>query len=272
MARLADDIPTFDQLFNPLLEVLRQLGGSASNSELEDKVASLVGLTEEQQNREYKQSTHFSYRLGWAKSYLKTFGLIGNSARGVWSLTEKGKALMKVDPDAVKRAVRGNKKPKEAEEPVENEAGPAWKDDLLKAVQGMEPAALERLCMLILREAGFKKVDVTGRSGDRGIDGRGVLQMNGLLSFHVIFQCKRWAGSVGPDEVRSLRGAMAGRADKGILLTTGRFTSAAMQEAAREGVTPIDLVDGELLCEKMREVGLGVKIEPVVDHEWIKAV
>lgn len=272
MKKIAGDVPSFDQLFIPALECLRSLGGSASISELEDQVAKAVGLSEEQRNRPYKHTTHFAYRLSWARSYLKRFGLISNSARGVWSLTDKGKTAKKINPEEIKRLVRSEQRAGVPDTGLKEEARPRWKDDLITTIQSMPADAFERLCMLILREAGFQKVEVMGRSGDRGIDGRGILQMNGLLSFHVIFQCKRWSGSVGPDEVRSLRGSMAGRADKGILLTTGRFTSAAMQEAVREGVTPIDLVNGEQLCEKMREVGLGVRIEPVVDRDWLKSI
>lgn len=88
---------------------------------------------------------------------------------------------------------------------------------------------------------------MTGRSGDGGIDGTGVLRVN-LLSFHVNYQCKRYAGTVGPGSIRDFRGALAGRADKGLFITTGRFTREAEREAVRAGATAIDLIDGEQLC------------------------
>lgn len=79
-----------------------------------------------------------------------------------------------------------------------------------------------------------------------------------LVSFPVFFQCKRYKGSVTPDKVRDFRGAMAGRGDKGLLITTGTFTAEAKKEATREGAPPIDLIDGERLCDLLKEHQLGV--------------
>ena len=100
---------------------------------------------------------------------------------------------------------------------------------------------------------------VTGRSGDGGIDGIGILQVNPLVSFKVLFQCKRYAGSVTPSQVRDFRGAMMGRADKGIIITTGSFTSDARKESVRDGVPPIELVDGEKLVNMLELLELGLK-------------
>ena len=73
----------------------------------------------------------------------------------------------------------------------------------------------------MLRKSGFTQVDVTGRSGDGGIDGIGIMRLGGFLSFRVLFQCKRYKGSVGAGTVRDFRGAMIGRTDKGLIVTTG---------------------------------------------------
>lgn len=90
----------------------------------------------------------------------------------------------------------------------------------------------------ILREAGFIEVYVTGRSGDQGIDGHGTLQINPLVSFRVLFQCKRYRQSVSAPDVRNFPGAMAGRADEEIIITTGTFTAEARRESSRDGVPP----------------------------------
>ena len=119
-----------------------------------------------------------------------------------------------------------------------------------------------RLCQRILKESGFIKVDVTGRGGDSGIDGIGVLRLN-LLSFHVFFQCKRWKGSVGAPVIRDFRGAMVGRADKGLVMTTGTFTVDARKEATRGGAPPIDLIDGAALCELLKDLKIGVETRNV---------
>jgi restriction system protein len=152
------------------------------------------------------------------------------------------------------------------EEPLE------WKDELLALLGAMDPSAFERLCQRLLRESGFTKVEVTGKTGDGGIDGTGVLRVN-LLSFQVLFQCKRWKGSVGASTVRDFRGAMVGRTDKGLILTTGTFTADARREATRDGAPAIDLVDGDLLCDLLKDKGLGVRVrmveEVTVDEEAV---
>ncbi len=161
-----------------------------------------------------------------------------------------------------------------ATEPLKEES--RWQDELLDEILKLQPTAFEKLCQRVLRESGFVKVEVTGRSGDGGIDGKGIMRMGGLLSFHIIFQCKRYGGSVSPQQVRDFRGAMVGRADKGLIITTGTFTRSAIEEATRDGAPPIDLVDGDLLAEKMKELGLGVDVKTVkqeivkIDSGWIR--
>jgi restriction system protein len=143
-----------------------------------------------------------------------------------------------------------------------------WQDRLLECLLKMEPDAFERLCQKILKESGFIKVEVTGRSGDGGIDGIGVLRLN-LLSFHVFFQCKRWKGSVGPAAIRDFRGAMVGRADKGLVMTTGTFTVEARKEATRDGAPAIDLIDGEALCDLLKRLKIGVSTREV-EHVFVE--
>ena len=119
--------------------------------------------------------------------------------------------------------------------------------------------------MRLLREAGFERVHVTGRSNDGGIDGLGVLQVNDLMSFNVVFQCKKWEQPIPPKEIRDLRGAMNGRAEKGIFLTTSAFTINARAEAERPGAVPVELVDGEKLFEMFKKYELGLKPRTVYD-------
>jgi restriction system protein len=153
-----------------------------------------------------------------------------------------------------------------------------WRDQLLETLLEMDPSAFERLVPRLLRESGFIQVEVTGRSGDGGIDGKGMLRLGGLLSFRVIFQCKRYRGSVSASHVRDFRGAMVGRADKGLLITTGNFTKDAEREATRDGAPAIDLIDGEQLTDKLKQLGLGVKTETVrmervtIDRDWFLSI
>jgi restriction system protein len=258
-------VPKYDELFNPLLEALRALGGSASIQEQEDEVASLLKLSEKDLAEIHRGNrTKFSYRLAWARNYLKRYGLLDNSARGVWALTAEGHKVKEVDKGVIKRFVvaldRKEQKENQPEEKSLEAVELGWEEQLLECVRGMAPDAFERLSQRLLRESGFIQVEVTGRSGDGGIDGKGVVRVGGLLSFHMIFQCKRFKGSVGSSVIRDFRGAMVGRADKGLMITTGTYTTEARREAQRDGAPPIDLIDGETLVQKLKELELGVSV------------
>lgn len=281
-------LPTFDALMNPLLHAMRALGGSGSIEEIDAKTVQIAGLSEEVlaqlHHPEKSSQTEVSYRLAWTRTYLGKYGLLENSSRGVWSLTEKAKDFERVDPTEVVRFIRERGKqdaPKKqlasevmCELPEEEES---WKDTLSTVLmQKLDPAGFERLVQRVLRESGFVHVEVTGRTGDGGIDGRGIARIHGFMSFHVLFQCKRYKGSVGAGEIRDFRGAMVGRTDKGLFMTTGSFTSAAVREATRDGAPPIDLIDGDALAEKLKELSLGVKTELVeqvsVDAAWFESL
>jgi len=260
----------YDDLFNPTLESLHKLGGSASVPEIEEEVSKILNLSDSEVNDIHRGSvTKLSYRLAWARNYLKRYGAIENSARGVWALTSAGLKLISVDKEEVKKQVklldqRNNvATEKEEEEPIAAEAPKdiTWKEELLEVLKNIPAASFENLCKRFLRESGFINVEVTGRSGDGGIDGKGVVKLGGVLSFHVVFQAKRYKDIVPPSVVRDFRGAMIGRADKGVIITTGTFTRDAKAEAQRAGAPPIDLIDGEELAERLKELSVGVETE-----------
>ena len=280
-------LPPYQDLMNPLLEALRKLGGSGTIEEIYAKTVETTGLPEEilaqLHDPEKSSQTEVGYRLAWARTYLKKFGLLENSTRGVWSLTEKAKTIDVVDSGEVVRFVRALDKQDSPKARRVDETGRelteelGWKDALSTVLtQKLEPAGFERLVQRILRESGFIHVEVTGRTGDGGIDGKGIARIHGFMSFHVLFQCKRYKGSVSASDVRDFRGAMVGRADKGLFITTGSFTPAAVREATRDGAPPIDLVDGDELAEKLKELALGVKTELVervnIDSAWFESL
>ncbi|WP_026461937.1 restriction endonuclease [Adhaeribacter aquaticus] len=277
----------YDDLFNPTLKALHNLGGSGSVEEIEEQVSLILKLTDEQVNEVHRGNTSkLSYRLTWARNYLKRFNLLENSSRGVWALTELGLKTPSVDKEVVKRQVVAEdrlQRPKDKsrpaapiEEVLEDEElhKYSWQEKLIEELQNISPAAFERLCQRLLRELGFQNVEVTGRPNDGGIDGKGMLRLGGVLSFHVIFQAKRYKGAVSPSIVRDFRGAMVGRADKGLIITTGTFTREAKREASRDGAPPIDLMDGNDLAEKLKELRLGIDIELVekikIKSDWFK--
>ena len=285
-------LPTFDSLMNPLFNALIALGGSGSIDEIYEKVIEMEKISEEitslLHNPEKSNQTELGYRLAWARTYLKKYGFLENSSRGVWTLTQSAKEQKVINAQEVVKAVRDMDKPaisKAIKSEAEIELQPVdtpeeileWKEELyLLLTKSISPDAFERLTQRLLRESGFVQVEVTGKTGDGGIDGKGIARINGLMSFHVIFQCKKYQGSVSAGEIRDFRGAIVGRADKGLFITTGTFTSAAIKEATRDGAPPIDLIDGEHLAEKLKELQLGVKTEMVekvtIDKTWFESL
>lgn len=253
----------------PTVEAIAALGGSGSVDEIVEKVISLLGIPDELVTKPYVSKrgnedgrTQLEYELAWGRTVLKQLGILENSKRGVWALTGR-----EFEDDTMPAAVVVEGTPEIVD----------WRERLNSfLVEILSPAAFERLIQRMLRETGFTQVEVTGRTGDGGIDGKGIAKINGILSFRVVFQCKRYRGSVGSSEVRDFRGAMQGRADKGLFITTGYFTRGAVKEATRDGAIAIDIVDGEKLAEKLKELDLGVKIERVervtIDEEWFKSI
>ena len=287
-------VPQFDALFNPILQAIKKLGGSASIAELDEEITNSVHLSDEDIAEPHgERGTELQYRLAWARTYLKAFGLLDNTARGVWVLTEKGQHLDSVDPRHVTRFVRDSTRGKgskqsaagrsasvpavaEVAEVAEAVLEQTWREKLLATLYTLPPDAFERLCQRLLRESGCVQVKVTGRSGDGGIDGVGIVQLGGLLGFPILFQCKRYRGSVGAGAIRDFRGAMIGRADRGLVITTGTFSRDARAEATRDGAPPIDLVDGEQLLDKLRELRLGVGVKTIEEvtvlPEWFTTI
>lgn len=277
--RDTDKVPSYDKLFIPVLNALIELGGSGTIQEINEKVYEIEKFSEailQIPHGENSSSSQIDYRLAWARTYLKKFGLIENSARAVWTLVKPETNIQSLNSNEIVRYVRNlsprnsdnstNKKIRE-ETLEEVEESLEWKEKLIQTILGISSNAFEKLTQRLLRESGFVEVEVTGRSGDGGIDGKGIARMSGLLSFHVIFQCKRYRGSITPSQIRDFRGAMQGRADKGIFITTGIFTRDARKEATRDGAAPIDLIDGEMLCEKLKEFSLGVRTKIVEEIE-----
>ncbi|AXY35645.1 restriction endonuclease [Yersinia pseudotuberculosis] len=278
---------TYDQLMVPLMKALVNLGGSGSIDEIYETVVDIEKFDEETlailHNPEKSSQTEIGYRLAWARTYLKKAGYLENSSRGVWALTDKAKQASEIDSREIVNFVRtfdrkaslATTDPSKPELSVDDspEEVLAWREKLHHIlIEEMSPDAFERLTQRLLRESGFIHVEVTGRTGDGGIDGKGIARINGLMSFHIAFQCKKYKGSVGAPEIRDFRGATVGRADRGMFITTGNFTKAAIGEANRDGVAPIDLVDGDQLADKLKELSLGVRTELVekvsVDPDW----
>lgn len=284
-------MPTYDKLFNPVIRAIQKLGGSGTIEEINQKVIELENIPDEileipHGDKEGGRS-EVEYRLAWSRTYLKKFGILQNSSRGVWSLTPNAANIKEVEPYEVVKKVREQLAEEKSIKIIENNMEEIqgieqpddiqdWKQKLINVLLSIEPSAFERLVQRILRESGFTQVEVMGRTGDGGIDGKGIARIHGFLSFHVMFQCKRYQGTVSANQIRDFRGAMQGRADKGLFITTGTFTRDALKESTRDGAPPIDLIDGNQLAEKIKELSLGLKVEIVekidIDEDWYKRI
>ena len=262
--------PKREYFFKPLLQAIQELGGSGSNEETNNKVIEILNISDDLLAITHKDTnqSEFEYQMAWVRTMLKNQGLLENSQRGVWAISSSGDfSTIKVEWD------------KRLESQVNEELNEEedWKERVIAVItENLSPAAFERLIQRVLREKGFTQVEVTGRTGDGGIDGRGIAKINGILSFHIIFQCKKFQAKtkIGSKEIRDFRGAMVGRTDKGLFITTASFTRDAIAEASRDGAPAIDLIDGEKLAEKLKELNLGLKVElkesVKVDEEWFR--
>jgi restriction system protein len=275
--------PKFVRYFQPVIDVLKEKGGSATPQEVYEAIADQYDISEEDLSAQLKNgSSKFQNQVAWARFYLVKAGLVDSSKKGVWTLTPAGQRASLSHDEAYKifkhihsKWAGANRKPKKSKDkPVTEEddatesdaSGNDHREELMQTILDLPPAGFEKLCQRLLRESGFSSVTVTGKSGDGGIDGNGVLQVNPFVSFRVLFQSKKYKDtSVTASQVRDFRGAMMGRADKGIILSTGTFTRGAKAEATRDGVHPIELVDGEALIDLFEKLELGLKPKTAYD-------
>ena len=268
--------PQFLSYVKPLVEVLRNIGGSGATADVIDQVISYMKIPDSVVEETISSgASRVRNQIQWARMYLVKADLMDSSQRGVWKLTEKGfeAEITEESVYSLFKKVQGSfvEEPKQKEsapiEEAEEEivADEAHGEALLNILKNLSPQGFERICKRLLSEVGIHDVQVTGGAGDQGIDGTGVIKVNEVVGFTIIFQCKRYKDSVIPHHVRDFRGTMQGRADKGIIITTGRFTSEAKKEAVRDGVPPIELIDGERLVSLFEKYQLGLKPKVVYD-------
>lgn len=275
-------IAEFVKWMGPLLDALRELGDSATPREASDLVAKNCNVDDSTKEKLLNSGApRFHNQVCWARQYLVWEGLLGSAKRGIWTLTEQGKKshLSEIDGHAIfKKWVAIHAKKRKSKKPkVESESQDSEDQDipelanspnLLGVLRSMTPNGFERFCKYLLRVHGFESVEVTPIGKDGGVDGFGVLQLNPFISFKVIFQCKRYSGTVSRAQVGDLRNAMIGRADKGIMITTGIFSEDAKRESVRPGAPPIELIDGNELVEMLEKEEIGVTPTTVYEIDY----
>lgn len=279
MLKVKAKMPGYGDFIWPTVLAFRQLGGAADKQQLLEKIAQVMELPDETVSELHKDgpATEVAYRVAWVQTWLKHAGMLENPKRGVWVLTLLGREVTQQEAESVapnKRKIT-TKTGETSEElgsmilaGMSEDLG--WQHDVLETVKNMSPPAFERLAKRLLLELGFSKVIVTGGSGDGGIDAVGTVTVNSVLTFKVVVQCKRYRNTVGAGDLRNFRGAMQGRTDKALFITTGSFTKSAVEEATRDGVPEIDLISGEDLAAILKELKLGVKTEMVEKVSVVK--
>jgi restriction system protein len=287
-------VPDYQSLMLPLLQFAAQKGAETSTSEAVEALAKELSLTEDDLKEMLPsgfQST-FVNRVGWASTYMKKAGLLEATRRGFYQITERGKALLAKRPKAInvkllkqypeflefqqiKGTRSGNKvtdskgshdvsiaTPSEALESAYENLRDELADELLARLKKISPAFFERIVVELLVKMGYggSRADAgkaVGRSGDGGIDG--IIKEDKLGLDVVYIQAKRWdSNPVGRPDVMQFAGALqAQRANKGIFITTSRFTDDALNYVSQIG-SKIVLIDGEQLTGLMIEHDVGV--------------
>ncbi len=287
--------PRWRELLKPTIDALKELDGSGRINELNGRIIlnlDLPDIAVDYPHGVNSSSTEVEYQLAWARTALKHLDLVVNTTKGVWVLTQNGhqcdrtnKTLLSEHNLYMKKHKKLKNKAKEEELEEENEvlseeevlkekSEGDWRKSLKKILMTINPYNFEKLAQLVLRESGFMEVEITKKSGDGGFDGKGILRLNNLISMPIIFECKRYTNPIGAEKMRNFRGAMEGRAKRGLYITTSTFSRGAREEATREGAGLIDLIDGEAFIELIKELGLGVSVKQVekveIDEDWFK--
>jgi restriction system protein len=272
--------PGYADLLLDTLKVIANRGGSATIDEIHDGVVERRKFPDEVVDELHPGSTvttELKYNLAWARTYLRKNGLLLRSRNGVWALTKLGGEASKKDSIDRRAIVKGAIAAKSGDTTInllELEERRPWRDSLSEILHTMNPFAFEVLAQRLLRECGFLDVQVTKKSGDGGIDGTGKLRLNGIFSFNVAFQCKRYKGQVGAGEIRDFRGSLDNNIEKGVLITTGSFSKAAREEACAPGKKQIDLMDGNDFMNRLAEYGIGLspRTEYDIDEAYFTAL
>ena len=275
--------PEFLKYIKPVLTTLQENGGAGNSSSVVEQVIEKLGISDEELGETTSNGqSRIRNQIQWARFYLFKADLIDNSQRGIWRLSNVGleKNLSDNDVYLLFKGVQENVKklpvviPKKTELKFEEDTTEDEEHSLglLNRIQSMPASGFEKLCKRLLTEIGINDITIKGGSGDQGIDGKGLVKLNDVVSLNIVFQCKRYKETVSPHHVRDFRGAMQGRGEKGLIITTGRFTKEAKNEANRDGVTPIELIDGDRLVELFEKHHLGLKPVTVfeIDYEFFK--
>lgn len=260
------------EIERPLLEVIAELGGKAKPREVYPLVAKrfpeLTAEEQEQRLENYPSTRKWSNLVQWVRQRLVDSGEIDGSERGVWQLTDAGRARLSVKKQIVSNSDAAvSHAPSVSLRDLLNTNIDEVKGRLLDELKNLTPRGFEHFCREFLAHLGYRSVEVTRRSQDGGIDGFGDFRQ-GAISIRSAFQAKKWTdNSVGRPEVDKFRGAIQGDFDHGVFLTTSRFSKDAKAASYKKGAITILLLDGAAITDLLVERGLGVRKLPLFIYD-----
>ena len=276
------NIPLRQSFYKPILAVLRNMGGIGKSAEVVRRVIDMCGVSEEESAETGTSASSYQIvrkRIDWARYDLVGVGYLHSPSRGIWELTDKGRAvnLDSFAEEEVKReswnAQRGlelNSSSADASDEESAPETPEWerpREELLSRLLGLSPHQFEKVCRHLLTRVGFEDVEVTRQTSDGGFDGTGLLVVNPFVKTPFLFECKRYADSlVGVKDVRALQGKIhQGVAEKGAILTTSYFTSDARKEAHNPR-SRIELVERDELIDLFVAHRVGVRVAERIEE------
>jgi restriction system protein len=262
-------IPSEKDIEIPLLQEIESAGGKARPSALYGRVAKhFPNLTLEDQRARHPKTgiPIWSNRVQWARQHLVNKGEVDASTRGIWRITQKGRTRLGLAPSTplpqpqVSTIVQ-----------LLDAEGHQVRTRLHELMMNLHPQQFEAFAGTLLESLGFTDIEITNYVGDGGIDGYGRLEM-GVVKVKAAFQCKRWQQNVSRPNVDQFRGAIQGRVEQGIFITTSDFSDEAKKVSSIAGAVPIVLINGDRIVDIMLEKGLGVRQEPLtvtrIDEEF----
>jgi len=279
------EMPTYRELVLPVLRAVENAGGSAQRTEMEDLVSEMFPdalLDVTYPNRPNKSV--LLDRVGWGKSCAKLIGALDSPRQAFFVLTELGRELLSMDSEdayakireldinyrASRRAAKHSTSDEEVLIDEEEEVEGEWREQLLGRLHQLSPEGFERFVIALMKTFEMT-LEHVGGSGDEGIDGIGLAPLSPVLSTRVAIQAKRYnpeKAAVSRDAVALFqRDAATKGAERAIMITLGRFTKPA-RDAAVATTPMVELIDGERLCDLVRQQEFGIRIQPVVDAGW----
>ena len=272
-------LPEYFKYVRPVIEVQQELGGSAKPAKVLDLLIDKVGYAKKPSTQPVNPCpSKIGNEMQKVRKVLLHAGLLDSSHKGVWRLTKIGLATDLSDINLyhlnelrkkAEKEYRENRKTKINTASLQSETTVYHKKSigvcvdrrrpLLDHLKTLSPADLKKICQEVLCRSGFEGINIIRESSENCLEGECIFQKNLFMLPDVLFQFKCVEDSIKAEEIRDFRRDMRRRADKGIFMTIGFFTEEAKQEAQRDGVSPVVLIDGKKLVGMIKKFKIRLK-------------